>query len=441
VHQHASEPGLLASILVQLAGEYAQLGDRAVRTTLLARAESLATAAGDRGALLEARCAEVDNLRTQGRYAEAEHVLLGADSLLHQGRQDPRIEAICLQEFTELENEAGLSHRYGVPAMRHAIALVDALGDTHDLIYIDMLSTLAGALMNDGDIRAALVAESHAMAMMDSTGRGETMDRAILMHNHAATLSNLGRTADAERLLHDVLERIERVDPAGRIPQQALIHYAHAALFQGDADSAAKYVALLDREGVQTHDLYWQGRALFGLAEAQLQLGRVADARRTVARFRTMSANPHLQHSADQVTDVRMLDALLAFAAGDTASAHAHVVDLLRASGYFDGKRRNRFHMALMLAAETALGLGKPEEALGYARAARETATLDSLTETQSAWVGEARLFEARALLASGDSAGARRASALALEGLRSGAGIEHPRTREAARLLATLAR
>jgi hypothetical protein len=412
-----------------------------VRTALLARAESLATAAGDRGALLEARCGEVDNLRTQGRYAEAERVLLGADSLLHQGPQDPRIEAVCLQEFTELENEAGLSHRYGVPAMRHAIALVDGLGDTHDLIYVGMLSTLAGALMNDGDIRAALVAESHAMAMMDSTGRGETMDRAIFLHNYATTMGNIGRTAEAERLLHDVLERIARVDPTGRLPQQPLIHYAHAALFQGDADSAAKYFVLLDREGVQTHNRYWQGRALFGLAEAQLELGRVADARRTVARFRTMSDNPDLQHSDDQVTDVRMLDALLAFAAGDTASAHAHVVDLLRASGYFDGKRRNRFHMALMLAAETALGLGKPEEALGYARAARETATLDSLTETQSAWVGEARLFEARALLASGDSAGARRAAALALEGLRSGAGIEHPRTREAARLLATLAR
>jgi hypothetical protein len=93
----------------------------------------------------------------------------------------------------------------------------------------------------------------------------------------------------------------------------------------------------------------------------------------------------------------------------------------------------------VLLTAETALALRGLDEALKLAREAREIAALDSLADTRSAYVGEARLVEARVQLAKGDTAGARAALALALPGLRAGAGDEHPRTRQAERLLASL--
>lgn len=132
-----------------------------------------------------------------------------------------------------------------------------------------------------------------------------------------------------------------------------------------------------------------------------------------------------------------MLHALLAMQAGDDATAHALVVQVLQSRRYFNGTRKKVFRSALILAAETALALGKPPEALGYARDARVTATLDSLSETRSAYVGEARLIEARALLASGDSATACASVARAIVALRNGAGPEHTRTREAETLSA----
>ena len=95
----------------------------------------------------------------------------------------------------------------------------------------------------------------------------------------------------------------------------------------------------------------------------------------------------------------------------------------------------------LILAAEAALDAGAAGEALEYARAARGIAASDSLTETRSAYVGEARLLEGRALLATGDSAGARAALARAVVALSAGAGAGHARTVEARTLQNALRR
>ena len=65
-------------------------------------------------------------------------------------------------------------------------------------------------------------------------------------------LASLGETAqrlgvplaEAERILHDVLVRVARSDTSGHLPPQPVIHYAHVALFDGHADSAAKYLTV-----------------------------------------------------------------------------------------------------------------------------------------------------------------------------------------------------
>jgi hypothetical protein len=93
-----------------------------------------------------------------------------------------------------------------------------------------------------------------------------------------------------------------------------------------------------------------------------------------------------------------------------------------------------------MLAGNTALALGNPDEALDYARAARDRAAVDSLTLTRSAFIGEAELIETRAMLAKGDSAQARAIIPRATVALRYGAGSSHPLTRDAEQLLAALA-
>ncbi|MEO9224899.1 MAG: hypothetical protein ABI328_00810, partial [Gemmatimonadaceae bacterium] len=285
----------------------------------------------------------------------------------------------------------------------------------------------------------ALATYRNALAILDTSGRGETMTRTIMQHDYSVSLMALGEVAVAESSFHGIIARLARSDPDAPIPSQPLIHYAHAALFEHHADSAAKYFGILARQAAKEKNNYWQARAVFGLAQAQLQLGDLAHAEESIMRFRRITAKTNVRSSDDQITDVRILDALFALVGGDTARGHDLVVAALHSNGQGAGVHRKTFHSALVLATETALALGEPAEALGYAHDARVQATLDSVTESRSAFVGEAMLLEARALLAGGDSARARTEVARSVIALRNGAGAAHPRTREAERLAVAL--
>jgi serine/threonine-protein kinase len=453
-HQHDSDAGFMASALVQLSSKYYELGDMQLRSTLLARAESLAFASQDISRLVQVRCNSVDNLRTQGKYAEAERLAEQAVSMLKRA-PDPNVEAECLLALANLENEVGNPEKSG-PAVMRALAIRDSLGQRRDLFYVDLLDALGYTLDRQNKPREAVVVARHAIALMDTTGRGETTNSAIMRHNLGATYNRLGEVAVAESIFADVLQRLKESDPTGRLPQQPLIHYGHAALYQGDADSAAKYFSMLAEQSAADHNryvaegdtnrsqqqaLYWQGRALFGLAQAELLAGRAADAGKTIERFRPISTLRDLRNSDDQVVDINTLDALVALSTGDTARADDLLGKTLTKAGYFTGRRNSVLHSTLILAARIQLALGHPDSALVFARDARRTATRDSLSETRSARVGEARLIEARAELQQGNAAAARLDAERALTALRVGGGPKNPRTIEAEQLLARLSR
>jgi serine/threonine-protein kinase len=436
-YQNGGDSAFLSSALLQLSDRYAELGDVPVRARLLARAESIAVLIDDEARLTEVRCSTADNLRLQGKQDEADLVLSSAEAALPR-LSDPSIEASCLLVRAQLENERGRPER-SAPAIYRALALRDSVGATRDLFYVSLLTELGYTLDRQNLGRDGVRAKQRALAIMDSIGRGQTISDALIRHNMAVTYGGLGETATAEAMLQDVLRRLQGSDPSGRMPVQALIHYAHAALYQGHADSARKYFAMLAAQGVDDRNPYWEGRALFGLAQAELMDGRTRDARATIERFRRISGNPDLVRSDDQVVNVNTLDALVALAAGDTVRGNALVHETLSKYGYFTGKRSSTLHSTLILAARTAIALGHADSALTFARDARKTATRDSLSETRSAHAGEAWLLEALAHLRQGDNQAAKAAADHAMIALNAGAGPDNPRTREADALLAKL--
>jgi tetratricopeptide (TPR) repeat protein len=438
-HQYTNDSGFITSALVQLSGMYGELGDFKVRTSLLDRAQGISVASRDTSALVQVRCDMADNLRSQGKYEEAEKLLLGADSTLKR-RPDPVVEAECQYMLAVLENEISKPEK-SAPAIRRAIAIRDSMGATHDVVYVSLLDVLSFTLDRQNHVREAIVVATHGIALLDTLGRGQTTPSAILRHNLGVTYNRLGEVATAESLLYNVLTRFKESDPSGRLPEQPLIHYAHAALYQGDLDSARKYFGMLNAQGVADHNTYWRGRALFGLAQAEFQLGRVADAKKSIESFRKIGGNPDLKNSDDQVVDINTLDGLAALSAGDTAKGNALIQKTLTRYGYYAEKPRVRstLHSTLMLAARVQLALGHADSAFAFATAARKTATRDSLSATRSVRVGEAQLIQARAELMKGDTAAARADANAATIALRNGGGSNNPRTKEAEALVARL--
>jgi hypothetical protein len=437
--QYASDPRFLTAMLLELSANYSKLGDSEIRGKLLARAESIAVASGNREQLAEIHCQRADNERSMGEYDLARRSLSRGDSA-YRAAPTPEGESACLEAIAGLDIEVG-DGTQGMPAMRRVLVLLDSLGQRGTLDYAGMLAMLAGSLDRQGHHREAEVEYMRAMSLMDSAGNGETMDRAIFQHDFALTLIDLGETAKAEQLLADVLARIARSDPTAHLPSQPVIHYAQTAYFDRSVDSAEKYFGILVAQARQEHNSYWIARALFGLAQTQLMRGDLDAATRTLSQLHALGVNEKVKNTDDHIVDARILDARLALANGDSATALAHVVDVLRGRGYFDGRQKSTFREALILASEAALGSHLPDSALRFAHGARSLATLDSLTESRSAYVGEARGAEARARLAKGDTAAARSTLELALVALRGGAGAAHPLARETESLLAQLHR
>jgi len=438
--QAAGDPVIRTALLLQLAGSYRELGDTRIRETLLLRAESITVAGRDTVRLAQVRCDMADLRRKQGRYDEARLTLDRAD-LLARAARDPSTEAGCLYVRATLESELHRGNQ-ALVAARRAVAIKDSLGETGNAGYLDLLGTLASALDEAGRSRESAAVFRRIMSTMDSTGLGGTLSRVITGHNLALTLVGLGETAEAERLFSTTLERFMHNDRSGRVSWQAGIHYAEAALTQGYTDSALKYFRVIAAQGVADTNLYWEGRGLFGLGRAQVRLGRLTEARQTRARLERIAAMfPGLRQTEDEVPDERVLGGWIALAEGDTATAQEQFMAALRAHGYYEGKNRHRLHSAVLAAAVCALGLRQTEEALRLAREARTTAAVDSPAEFRSARVGEARLIEARVLLAISDSGAARAALERARVALRTGAGAEDTRTREASALALELER
>jgi tetratricopeptide (TPR) repeat protein len=429
--QYAGDPRFLGPLLLEMSERYSELGDHRARTALLTRAESLIVAGQSDIPLVAVRCEMGDNLRSQGRYDEARAAFREADSLLGP-EPDPDVLVRCLETKAFFEGEVG-DTGYGEPTIRRAIAVRDSLGEGNTFSTLQLYSTLAAALAGQNRDREAVAVYDQVIRGLDSAGRANHVLSTITLHDKALTLLKLGRTAEAERLLHEVVVRMARNDPVGRVPTQPLVHYAETALEQGHADSALRYFAQLLEEGIADSSRYWQGRAAFGLARAQIRRGLLAEGRATTERFRRLSEGfPAVTRTDDQVPDVGILGAWLSLATGDTAAALAGFAGALERHGYYQGKRLSRLRPIALLVGRTALALGNPDTALVYARGARRIATLDSLTETSSARVGEGWLLEGRALLAKGDTAGARGALRRAATALRSGAGEADERSREA---------
>jgi serine/threonine-protein kinase len=426
LHQeYVGEPRFTASISGMLARQYGEIGAYDAALAMLAHSDSFAALAGNSDQVLENSCHRAGYL-SQSDQTAAAHALL--DSLR------PRLVKAPIQVLPEcLVIEAGIftddQHAdSAVPLARRGIALMEQRGDTAEAAFVEALDILANALENSHHRREALEVYQRLASLLDRTGRRETVSRNAISNNIGIALSNLGQLVEAEPVLRETAEQFRRTNPAHEVHPAIILNYARTLIELNRLDSAAVWSRQLQAQAVRDKIVGLEQTALFFLARIEIARGRFDEAAKAITALKALLPRvprPHLE-------DVMQLEGMLSLARGRSAEGQAQLLAALKTGGYFEGRRGYGTRSLLTLAARASLEAGQPDSALSFARAADSLAAEDSLTLTRSAFVGEARLLEARALVARGDSTGARRIIGPALTALGAGAGRDHPLTREA---------
>ncbi len=345
----------------------------------------------------------------------------------------PKDVAFCLQMQALVEIRMGRFDS-AVSVGRRAAAMLEDL-DARPLERVGALNTVANALENAKRRREALEIYQQIAALLDSSGRDKIATRNVIRNNIGIALSNLGEMLEAEPILEKTVEEFLRTNTEGYVHPAILVNYCRTVLFLRKLDSAGMWYERLYEQAAARKDAAMQQDAAYGMAEVELLRGRLSEVPRWIAEVKRLN----LLLATPSPANGLVLDGALAHLQGDPEAARESFRKALLDMGYSEGKRTYPMRSRLIHAAEAALDAGAPDEALEYARAAHGIATSDALTETRSAYVGEARLLEARGLLLTGDRPGARTVLEQALTALRTGAGPAHPRVQEAENLLSQL--
>jgi serine/threonine-protein kinase len=432
--EYGGDPRFTASISRMLALQYGEIGAYDAAQAMLARSDSLARISGASDMLLDNACQRASILSNSDRAAAAHAVMDSIQPmLLTASRTFDLPHCLVIQAGILTDDQRPDS---AVALSRRAIALMEERGDTAEYSFTEALNMMANALENSHHRREALAVYQRLADLLDRTGRRETVSRNAISNNIGIALTNLGQLLDAEPVLRETAEQFRRSNPEGEVHPAIIVNYARTLLGLNRLDSALAWSIRLRTQAARINNPGMEQTGLFFLIRGEVLRGNLGKAEAYFTDWKALIP----RQSRHRVEDLLELEGILAGARGRTREAHDKLLAALQGSGYLEGKPGYGARSLLVQLAGAALELGDGAEALKYARGADSLASVDSIAVSRSAYVGEARLLEARALLAAGDSAGARAAIGPAAIALRAGAGPDHPLTLQAASLRQLLA-
>jgi serine/threonine-protein kinase len=432
--QSAGQPQLKTDVLTTFAGMYWDLGQFSATRELFARVDSLAARSGQQTVLARVRCSTarlMSDMHMPPDSALAE-LLLFRELRQTPANLGPDYTAVCMdaEAASQFDRDQGDS---AIATWQAAMALLESHHRTRAMSFVVVTGQLGIGLVLHGRPREGIAVLRRQQAANDSIGNKRTVGGVNSLNQLMFPLLMVGDIVAADSLTAQTLQQLDEAALAPRRLIGYVTNRASVSFLMARPDSAVRWYSRLTTLADQAGDRPLLRRALFGLGRAQAMLGQLPESRRTLERLGQLRDSTATREELN-------LEGWLSRLRGDAAGADRAFSAVLTGDGYFKGNMGNpSTRLDLVWDAEAAIALGDADRALRLAGDARTMAMVDSLTETQSAYVGEARLLEARALLVRGDSAGARTTLERALPALRTGFGPGHPETRQAEQLLAGL--
>ncbi len=435
--QYGNDPRFIANALIPISGRYMDRGNTAKEMAVLEKAESIARRISDPVLLIDVQCNTVETELSMGRLDRAEQRMSEARVLLAHTPETPlRTRIVCVHAEATLADARG-DRVAAVERIETAIAMQER-EDRTSSTYRYLLSHAQGLYLHAGRPQEAYATVEKTLSLLKMTDANDNEAASGAFHNQSVALSQMGEiraalSRERESLSLTSAKEDEAVSPVvatvmGRLSTRLNL------VSEGEA-WAERAVATARADGNVSALIF----ALAALAEASAyadHISQAGDVAQDAARLLTPTGDPRERMAADRALT------LVALKRMDLRVAEVAAASLLGDLGYPDRQKVRTAQSAdvqLLLAGRVALAAGRAGDAAQLTADALEIANSLARNPQQSATVGEARLLLARALLATGDTGGARAAIQGAASALRAGLTPEHPLALEAAALEAKL--
>ena len=431
-----TDPRITISMLLNFADRYSELSrNEEARATLL-RADSTARSIADVPAMFATACALARSYIRADKPELAQQQLARAETVVAGTEAESGVDRVAclLARASLLPRNTGLDSTLVV--YRRVVAILDSTGRSNTLQMVAVQSLLAGHLgrMNRG--REAIAVLERQQDALSRLGLAGSFAFTGVMANIAAERGPLGERAAILPVWRQINARLMAADTVGGVNPISGFNFASELLADGLADSALVWYRAVAASAAMRKNAVVESRAQFGIVRSLASLGRGTEAAPALTKYLAMIRA--LRGPTDR--DSLILTAGITAALNDTAGAVVLLEGVMTLDGVLVTRQTNRRSWtALRTLTPLLLSQGNPERARSYALVMRQIANTDSITATQSADVGLADLYLARAYAALRMPDSARIWASAAQTALRAGAGPRHSTTREAERLLSTL--
>lgn len=431
-----TDPRITISLLLNFADRYSELERNVEAGTLLLRADSSARRLADVPAMFATACALSRHYVEMNKPELAQQQLARSEAVVAGTAKEKEVDRIaCLLARASLFS-SDAPHDSALTLYRRVVAILDSTGRGNTLQMVSVQSRIAGFLGDRDRSREAIAVLERQQEALTRLGLAGSFAYTGVSANIATAQGELGERASILPVWGDVNARLLAADTAGGINPTTGFNFAAELLADGQADSALVWYRAVVASAAKRKNAVVESRAQFGVVRCLATLGRGGEAASALTKYVSMMRALKRPVYRDSL----ILAAGVAAAVTDTAGAVVLLEGVMTLDSVLVVPQTNRRSWtALRTLTPLLLSRGNAERARTYARVMRTIADTDSLTGTRSADVGLADLYIARAFAAQGQRDSARVWAAAAQTALRVGAGPRHATTREAEALLGTL--
>jgi hypothetical protein len=404
--RYAQDPKIYANLLLQLAGRYDELGDQEREAQVMHQFNLLSARTGDGSLRANAECIEAYTLLGAGQAQEAAGHLARGFDFMHQARQDwAEAGSECYRADAMLALARG-NPGHAAEQMETWLHTLESQGLTQTRSYLGSLATLANIQLQGDDLSAARLTNQRVIELNDALG-SDALAACVNLDRQAEIHFELGRLHEALAVDAQLESRMKADGSA--IPLYMRADMARRALTAGLPARAAELLKDVQVPGAQTGDEAVL-HAWPTLIEARLLLGDTQYVTRELARYEAGTADNLSPRDTLQVSRLRLMLPLAygSYGRGNPRLASARAA--LDAAMQAQGLPRIALLNAHISAGLGALAAVDVETARKHASDALALAQSQRPGTQDSAWIGAARLLQARIDLATGEATEARAA-------------------------------